>query len=135
MTFGERLKSLRQSLGWTQDKLAQEAKTSKSFLSEVENDKTNISGDSLLRIANALNVSLDYLMKGETPAGEKEQRPVEIPQGLSSLAERKGLTYKQTLTLLNAHHSLIARRNDRGKGEMDKGGWEEFYERIRDYLE
>ncbi len=135
MTFGERLKSLRQSLGWTQDKLAQEAKISKSFLSEVENDKANISGDSLLRIANALNVSLDYLMKGETSAGEKERRPVEIPLGLSSIAEKKGLTYKQTLTLLHAHLSLIARRNDKGKTEMDERAWEEFYERLKYYLE
>lgn len=135
MTLGERIKSLRRSLDWTQDGLAQEAKISKSFLSEIENDKANISGDNLLKIANALNVSLDYLMKGESPTGEKKPQPVEIPPGLSDLAERKGLTYKQTLTLLSAHQSLVARRSDKGKVDMDERTWEEFYKRIKDYLE
>lgn len=135
MKLGERVKSLRQSLGWTQDKLAQETQISKSFLSEVENDKANISGDNLLKIANVLNVSLDYLMKGEAPANDKKPRPVEIPPGLSNLAEKRGLTYKQTLTLLSAHQSLIARRNDRGKSEMNERAWEEFYEHLKEYLE
>lgn len=135
MTLGERVKSLRQSLGWTQDKLAQEAKISKSFLSEVENDKANISGDNLLKIANVFNVSLDYLMKGESLSGEEKPRPVEIPIGLSALAERMGLTFKQTITLLLAHQSLLARRNDKGKSEMDEKAWEDFYERLKDYLE
>ncbi len=135
MKLGERVKSLRQSLGWTQDKLAQETQISKSFLSEVENDKANISGDNLLKIANTLNVSLDYLMKGEAPPGNKKPRPVEIPPGLSNVAEKKGLTYKQTLTLLAAHQSLIARRSDQGKAEMDEKAWEAFYGRLKEYLE
>ena len=62
MPLGERVKSLRQSMGWTQDKLAQEAKISKSFLSEVENDKANLSGDNLLKIANALKTKPSELL-------------------------------------------------------------------------
>lgn len=66
MKLGDRIKELRQSLSWTQDKLAQEAQISKSFLSEIENNKASASGDNLLKISNSLNVSLDYLMKGES---------------------------------------------------------------------
>ena len=65
MLLGDRIKEIRQSLGWTQDRLAKETRISKSFLSEVENNKSDVSGDKLLKIANALNASLDYLLKGE----------------------------------------------------------------------
>ena len=50
MALGDRIKEIRQSLGWTQDQLAKEAQISKSFLSEVENNKSNVSGDKLLKI-------------------------------------------------------------------------------------
>lgn len=135
MKLGERIKSLRQSLRWTQDKLAQESQISKSFLSEIENDKASVSGENLLKIANALNSSLDYLMKGESATDNKKPRPVEIPSGLSKLAENRGLSYKATLMLLSAHQSLVARRSNKGKSEMNEKDWEEFYDRLKDYLE
>lgn len=133
--MGERIKSIRQSLGWTQDKLAQESGISKSFLSEIENNKANISGENLLKIANALNASLDYLMKGEPFPDEGKPRPVEIPSALSNLAEELEMSHKSTLALLSAHQSLIARRSSREKTEMTKEKWRELYESLKSYLE
>lgn len=65
MTYGERIRRRRLELGWTQDMLVQKTKLSKGFISDVENSKRGISAENLLRIATAIGLSLDYLMKGE----------------------------------------------------------------------
>jgi transcriptional regulator with XRE-family HTH domain len=135
LTLGERIREIRESLGWTQDRLAKEAEISKSFLSEVENSKASIGGETLLKIANALNASLDYLMKGEMLPGEGKPKPVEIPPELSDLAEELGLSYKSTIALLTAHKSLIARRSGKVRSEMTKERWKELYNHLKDYLE
>lgn len=135
MSLGDRIKSIRQTLGMTQDKLALEAGISKSFISEIENDKSNVSGENLLKIANVLNASLDYLMKGEVTTSEEKLKTVEIPSELSDLAEELGLSYKATIILLSTHRSLIARRSNSEKLEMTKQHWRELYERLKTYLE
>ena len=64
-TVGDRIKKVREAKGWTQEKLADESKVSRGFLSEVEKRGKNISLDLLLRIANALGASVGYLATGE----------------------------------------------------------------------
>jgi transcriptional regulator with XRE-family HTH domain len=133
-TLGERIKSIRQSLGWTQDRLAQLAEISKSFLSEVENNKVSVSGETLLKIAQALNASLDYLMKGEPSHQQEKSQQVTIPQELSDFAEERGLSYKDTVAILFAYQSLIARRSNKGI-DMTKERWRELYQNLKTYLE
>lgn len=134
-SLGERIKELRQSMGWTQDRLAQEAEISKSFLSEIENNKVSLSGENLLKIANVLNTSLDYLMKGNYVSNEKKpSKPIEIPSELSELAEDLSLSHKATLSLLEAHNSLIARRSNKEKTDMTKENWQDLYIKLQDYL-
>lgn len=136
MSLGQRIREIRQSLGWTQDRLAGEAGISKSFLSELENDKASVSGENLLKIANVLNASLDYLMKGSTPGNEARPRPIEIPPELSDASEELGLTYKTTLALLSAQQALVARRSDReAPAAMTKEKWKQFYQKLRGYIE
>lgn len=137
-SLGERIKEIRQSLGWTQDRLAQEAGVSKSFLSEIENDKASVGGEILLKIATALEASLDYLMKGESASVQtKPRKPtsIEIPPELSELAEEIGLRFKSTVALLSAHKSVLARRSSKENSEMTKDKWRALYESLKDYLE
>ena len=134
MALGDRIKEIRQSLRWTQDRLAKEAHISKSFLSEIENNKTNLSGDKLLKIANALNASLDYLMKGEPAPNEVITKPIEIPHELSETAEELGLSYAETLTLLKTQKSLLARRSAKEEESMTKEKWRGLYESLKPYL-
>lgn len=135
MVLGERIREIRQSLGWTQDQLSKEAQISKSFLSEIENSKSDVSGDKLLKIANALNASLDYLMRGESSKNKKLQKPVEIPHELSEMADENGLTYKETITILKTHKSLIARRSNKNNKKMSKIDWKNLYTSLKAYLE
>ena len=135
MRLGDRIKEIRQSLGWTQDRLAKEAQVSKSFLSEIENNKSNVSGEKLLKIANALNASLDYLMKGEPGPNQGMEKPIEIPPELSELAEEVGLSYKETITLLATQQSLLARRSSKEETLMTKDKWRRLFVSLKPYLE
>ena len=132
-TAGERIKELREKLGWTQEKLADEAKISKGFLSEVESRGKNISLDLLLRIATALGASVGYLATGEG-AQPGEKRPVVIPSELSEAAEQLHLTYPETLDLLEAYSAVVARRSNRFKGTMSAEDWKELHSALKNVV-
>lgn len=59
--MGERIRAAREQSGLTLEQLASRAGLTKGFLSDVENDKRNISVHNCLRVAEALKVSLDWL--------------------------------------------------------------------------
>jgi transcriptional regulator with XRE-family HTH domain len=129
-TTGDRIRAIRETRGMTQDQLADDAKISKSFLSEVENNRRNISSDNLLKIANVLGASIDYLLRGET----KEQirrEPVIIPPELSQAAEDLGLSYATTLEILEAHNSVVARRSNKTTKRLSIEEWKEFSRAIK----
>ena len=115
--------------------LAERAGVSKSFLWEVERDRSGISGERLLKVANVLGASLDYLLRGQRSAGMDEARSVEIPRELSEFAEEHHLTYGQTLALLEIDRSLVARRRRAGPVHMSKQEWERLYRGVEPFLE
>jgi transcriptional regulator with XRE-family HTH domain len=127
---GDRIREIRESKGMNQDRLADRAQISKGFLSDIENGKRNPSSDNLLRIANVLGASLDYLMKGEVQTEEKT-RTVQIPAELSIAAQQLNLTYSQTIALLDAHRSVIARRSTHKIRSFDVKDWIALHEAIR----
>jgi transcriptional regulator with XRE-family HTH domain len=129
---GDRIKAAREKRNWTQEQLADEAGISKGFLSDVENDKRNISSESALKIADALGISLDYLLRGETGQREKEREPVRIPQELSEVAEELGLSYSETLMLLEAHDAVVARRSAKLARPPSADEWRRLCRAIRD---
>ena len=134
-SVGERLRYVREQQGLSLDRLADKSGVSKSFLSGVENNKSGISGENLLKVANALGASLDYLLRGQPTSGTKESRSVEIPSELGELAEERQLTYGETVALLEVNQSLVARRRRTGQAHMSKDDWEKLYEGVRSFLE
>jgi transcriptional regulator with XRE-family HTH domain len=128
--IGDRIHEAREHRNWTQDRLSREASISKSFLSDVENNKVSIGADYVLRIANALGVSLDYLMRGEEGREEREREPVTIPRSLSAAAEEMGWTFAQTLSLLDAHRAVVARRAARTLKEPTVDDWKALQRAI-----
>jgi transcriptional regulator with XRE-family HTH domain len=132
MTVGERIRKVREERGWTQEKLADEAKISKGFLSDVENRGKNLSLEILLRIANALGASVEYLATG-SGSEATERRPVVIPRELSKAAEELNLSYQETIEVLEAYNSVVARRSNR-KREFTADDWKELYRAIKHLL-
>jgi len=134
-TVGERIKKIRGDKGWTQERLAREAGLSKSFLSDVENDKTRVSGDNLLKISEVLGASLDFLMKGKSGGVSEEADYVEIPANLSEAAEELGISFRETLVLLDIDKSIVARRSSRTVRPMKIEDWKRLYDRIKNFME
>ncbi len=61
--FGEKIRELRKKKGYTLDKLAELAESSKSYIWELENkDPPRPSADKIAKIAAVLGVTGDYLM-------------------------------------------------------------------------
>jgi transcriptional regulator with XRE-family HTH domain len=133
---GERIQYVRTKKGLTLDQLAEKAGLSKSFLWEVEHDRSGISGERLLRVANALGASLEFLLRGQ-PAPENFEPPasIEIPMELSEMAEENGLSYKQTLTLAEIERSVLARRSTKSINRKSKEDWRRLYEGVKEFLE
>jgi XRE family transcriptional regulator of biofilm formation len=129
---GERIKNIRDKKGWTLDKLAEESRISKGFLSDVENNKRDISSQNLLRIANALGASVDYLLRGET-VKNKEASSVVIPPELSHLAEKLNLSYSEILMVKDAHDAIIARRSSKERNPFSTDEWQQLHEAIKKF--
>jgi transcriptional regulator with XRE-family HTH domain len=94
-SVGERIKTRRLVLGWTQEQLCTRAGLSKSFLSELE----SVSAKNLLNLASTLSVSLDYLMTGK--ASEDPPSEVPIPASLAKFAAEKRLPFRHTLMFID----------------------------------
>ena len=129
---GERIKRRRLELGWKQDALAVKAGISKSFLSDLENNKRKVGADKLLDIGRVLGLSLDYLMKGDASPPEREEIP--IPASLATFAAEEGLSFRQTLALLEMRQQIVAHRSTTDKGDTEQFDWRKFYEAVREFL-
>lgn len=132
-TVGRRIAACRDARGWTQKRLADEATLSIPFLSDIENDKRTIGSDALLRLANALGASLDYLLKGITNASTA-RNPLVIPHDLAQAADEHGWSVGEAGVLLKAHQIVVARRSrmhgPSGQQELSRDGWADLYRRL-----
>lgn len=127
---GDRIREIRERRRMTQDQLATEAQISKGFLSDVENNNRNISSQAILRIANVLGASVDYLLRGET-AEASSSEPVIIPPELSKAAAELNLSYASTLELLEAYRSVIARRSTKSIRDFTVEDWKKLHGAIK----
>jgi transcriptional regulator with XRE-family HTH domain len=130
-TVGDRIREIRQKRGMTQDQLASKAILSKGFLSDVENNKTDIGSSSLLKIADALGASIDYLLRGEVSEEGPSLKPVQIPPELSEAARESGWSYAETLEVLKAHDSVIAYRTKRLPRQLTREDWKSLHAAIK----
>jgi len=131
-TVGERIKERRQQMGWTQEQLAEKAGISKGFLSDLETGTRNVSAEYLLKIAQALKVTLDFLMKGDS--SKLKTSEVQIPARLSDLAKQQHLSFAQTLMLLDMRLQIKAHRSNTQTDDLEKFDWERFYEAVKQFL-
>lgn len=63
--FGKRVHERRKSLGMTQAELRRKTALSAGFISDVENDKRQVSATTLYYISRALGVGMEELFVGE----------------------------------------------------------------------
>ncbi len=63
-TEGKRVKAIREKLQLSQDKFAEIFSSGKSYISAVENDKSRLSHDSLVKLLLDYQVNINYLLAG-----------------------------------------------------------------------
>lgn len=135
-TLGDRVAMLRRKQDLTQRQLADRAGISPTFVSDIENDKRNVSSTVLWQIAEALGASLDYLMKGKTKESETiPSEPRSIPLELEAAAEDEGWSYGETVALLEAKQGVLARRGGGEKSrqkveDLTREDWIRIYEGL-----
>lgn len=71
--MGIRIQRLRDNNDLTREELAEKVGLSEKFLYEVERGKKGISADNLLKIAQALSSSCDYILTGQEGVKEIKQ--------------------------------------------------------------
>lgn len=132
---GDRIRLQRQKLGYTQERLATATEISKGFISEVETGTRNPSAEYLMRIADALGLSLDYLMKGSAAApNDPAGKGIQFPSSLTKFALTNGLPFSVVKAVLEAKLQFVANRRDTVDDDLENFDWEGFYEAIKEYL-
>lgn len=69
LLFGERLRTRRGAMGLTQELVSEQAGISLRFYQMLERGEKSVSLDTLIRLSRTLDVSMDYLLLGETARG------------------------------------------------------------------
>lgn len=75
--IGERIRKMRRAHDISQEVLAEMVDVSTTHMSHIETGNTKMSLEVLVDIANALNVSIDYLVFGEEKEENKYYRQLE----------------------------------------------------------
>ena len=59
--IGKNIQTIRKSIGYTQEKLAEEIEVSVRYISDIEQDKSKPSYEVLIKICNVFQISLDQV--------------------------------------------------------------------------
>lgn len=92
--LGKKIKAIREEKRLSQDKLGKLAKLNGRHLSRIENNHITPNVDILKKIANELNVSIDYLVFDDVPRNRElnkffDPELLEIVQAMSVLPAEK----------------------------------------------
>lgn len=97
--LGKRVRARRMELNWTQEHLAQEIGVSTSFVGHIERGSRKASIDTLVLLANAMEISTDDLLEGSLTVSDELVKPVK------RLTKGQQYVMKQVITTLEEHIS------------------------------
>ena len=112
MSLGDKVRFAREQLGMTTQMLADKAGISQPYISEIENGHKMPSTRTLIRLADALNVNAEFLLRDDVVAFEELGLPAAIQKKIDSSkylpyfvtvdkAISAGVTPEEMLDLLN----------------------------------
>ena len=88
--LGKRIKQARKIKSFSQNTLAEKAGLTPNFIAKIEGNNTSISLKTLVNIANALEISIDYLFLNDTnmlEQGKKTSTDLFIDNMLQNFSE------------------------------------------------
>lgn len=101
--LGKSIKQERQKLNLTQEQLSEKLDISISYLGRIERGERNIPLDTLVRLANILNVSIDYLLKDSKTENNNNVLTCEINQLISQLSNSEKTVVLDMIRLMVSH--------------------------------
>ena len=87
--LGQRIREERLKLGLTQARLAEDVDISEAYVGQIERGERNLALDTLVRLANRLGASVDYLLKDSV--GDSDDN---IVSQFRQLIENKSMEHK-----------------------------------------
>lgn len=89
--IGLRIRGLRDNIGWTREKLAEEADISRTTVYLVENGRRGTTAETLAKICWALNASSDYILYGiedkKLLKSQRERIKANLQESITDLQE------------------------------------------------
>ena len=123
MKYAERLKSLRLENELTQSELAKKANLATSCIAMIESGKREPSAHTVVSLANALNVTTDYLLGLEDEFGIPIFTPEEKAAGIST-------TKKISITPIEEDMLDVFRKVGKMRGESAQRAIIEMVEKM-----
>ena len=100
--LGKRIRAERRKLDLTQEKLAEMAGIGESFMGHIERGGRTLSIETLAKLANALNLSIEYIVCGEFNY-QPDMLPAEILDALNRMSESQRKVFLNIMKTLAAH--------------------------------
>lgn len=104
--LGKRVRARRAALNWTQEYLAREISVSTSFIGHIERGSRKASIDTLVELANAMQISTDELLGGSLTHGQ------EVVKRPKSLTPKQRYAMKQMISTLQEQVLLWDEENE-----------------------
>lgn len=104
--LGERIREKRKELGWTQERLAEEASVSLNTISRIEGGQTDMSIRVFVRIVRALEADANWIL-GEIDSGERKGKELErlISQIMRLEGKERAAVYEIMETMMESLRS------------------------------
>jgi len=100
--LGKRIRSERRKQDLTQERLAEMADISDSFMGHIERGGRTLSIETLAKLANALNMSIEYIIcRGHNY--QPDMLPKEIYDALNRMSSRQRKVFLSIMKTLAAH--------------------------------
>ncbi len=102
---GKRIRTERQKQNLTQEKLAEMANISDSFMGHIERGGRTLSIETLAKLANVLNLSIEYIVCGEFNY-QPDMLPSEILDALNRMSNNQRKVFLNMMKTLAAHQDM-----------------------------
>ena len=103
--LGKRIRAERRRLDLTQEKLAEMAEISNSFMGHIERGGRTLSIETLAKLANVLNLSIEYIVCGEFNY-QLGMIPDEIHDALNRMSSGQRRVFLSVMKTLAAHPDM-----------------------------
>jgi transcriptional regulator with XRE-family HTH domain len=103
--LGERIRTERKKRGLTQGQLAEMADISESFMGHIERGGRTLSIETLAKLANSLNLSIEYIICGEF-SYQPDMLPAEFSDALNQMSDKQRRVFLDIMKTLAANPKM-----------------------------